>query len=82
MIIFRKLGKDVQETIKYVATFWNAVNLKYSKVESPKIKVIITGLIIAKVTILTKFCFNTYTYCLFETDFFSYLGSNCFGVRL
>lgn len=48
---FRSFGQDISETIKYVATFWNAVNLKFSKLANPKIKILITGIIIAKVLI-------------------------------
>ena len=48
---FRKLGSDVAKTIKYVATFWNKVNQKYLEIESPKVNIMITGIIIANVCI-------------------------------
>lgn len=56
-IVFRALGEDVDETLKYVATFWNAVNLKYQELTSPKIKIKVTGIIIEKV-IAVRPCFK------------------------
>ena len=47
--ICRQFNEDITETIKYVATFWNAVNLEYSKLKSPPVKIVITGVIISKV---------------------------------
>ena len=53
--ICRQFNEDITETIKYVATFWNAVNLEYSKLKSPPVKIVITGVIISKVWVLCFF---------------------------
>ncbi|NP_001155006.1 metalloprotease-like isoform X2 [Nasonia vitripennis] len=44
--LFEKLGKDIQKTVKYVATFWSAIDLRYSKLYSPYVKTIGTGIVI------------------------------------
>lgn len=50
---FRTLGQDIAETFRYLATFWNAVNLKYIGFSYPEVKILITGIIIAKVLIFS-----------------------------
>ncbi|XP_031780167.1 venom metalloproteinase 3-like [Nasonia vitripennis] len=56
---FKKFGEDVSETIKYVSTFWNAVNLQYAKLAAPKVKIVITGIIIAKDDTALTFIYNS-----------------------
>ncbi|OXU22017.1 hypothetical protein TSAR_008689 [Trichomalopsis sarcophagae] len=43
--LYEALG-SVSETIQYVATFWNAVNLKYSVFKKPKVNILLTGIVI------------------------------------
>ncbi|KAJ8665237.1 hypothetical protein QAD02_006899, partial [Eretmocerus hayati] len=45
---FKQLGENVKETINYVSIFWNAVNMKYSELPSPKVRIKVTGIIIEK----------------------------------
>ncbi|KAJ8664960.1 hypothetical protein QAD02_006622 [Eretmocerus hayati] len=45
--LFKDLNKDLKKTVEYVATYWNIVDQKYSSLESPKVQIVITGLIIA-----------------------------------
>ncbi|XP_008213426.2 venom metalloproteinase 3 [Nasonia vitripennis] len=45
--LYEALG-SVSETIQYVATFWNAVNLKYSVFKKPKVNILLTGIVIVK----------------------------------
>ncbi|XP_016841558.1 venom metalloproteinase 3-like [Nasonia vitripennis] len=46
--LFKLLGKDVTRTVRYVATFWNIVDQKYERLETPKVQVIVTGIVIVE----------------------------------
>nr|AAU89117.1 metalloprotease [Melittobia digitata] len=46
--LYSELGESLEQVIEYVATFWDAVNLKYSKLNSPNIKITVTGVLIVK----------------------------------
>nr|B5AJT3.1 RecName: Full=Venom metalloproteinase 2; Short=EpMP2; Flags: Precursor [Eulophus pennicornis]ACF60598.1 metalloproteinase 2 [Eulophus pennicornis] len=46
--LFKILNKSYEETIRYLAIFWNAVDMKFKKFETPKINIIITGIIVPK----------------------------------
>ncbi|XP_014210115.1 venom metalloproteinase 3-like [Copidosoma floridanum] len=39
-------GEDLVKTLKYLSILWNAVNLKYKEISSPKVTIRITGVII------------------------------------
>ncbi|KAJ8665239.1 hypothetical protein QAD02_006901 [Eretmocerus hayati] len=43
---FKLFNKDVTEILKYLSIFWNAVNLRYSKLSTPRVNIVITGVII------------------------------------
>ncbi|XP_016837409.1 venom metalloproteinase 3 [Nasonia vitripennis] len=45
--LFHLLGENVQETLKYVATFWNAVDMQFSQIDRSKIEITVTGVVIA-----------------------------------
>ncbi|XP_014210116.1 venom metalloproteinase 2, partial [Copidosoma floridanum] len=45
---FKMLNESVSDATKYLSIFWNAVNLKYKEISTPQVKVIITGIFIAK----------------------------------
>ena len=53
-LIYSILKENIYDTIKYVATFWNQVNLIYSKLIFPKIKILITGIMIEEVFMYFK----------------------------
>lgn len=46
--LFEKLKFDKKKTEKYVMSFFNAVNLRFKSVESPRIELAIAGIIIAE----------------------------------
>ncbi|OXU28880.1 hypothetical protein TSAR_009569 [Trichomalopsis sarcophagae] len=46
--LFKLLGKDVTRTVRYIATFWNIVDQKYERLETPKVQVIVTGIVIVE----------------------------------
>ncbi|XP_001607602.1 A disintegrin and metalloproteinase with thrombospondin motifs 18-like [Nasonia vitripennis] len=45
---FKAHGSDVEEVSKYMAAFWNAVDLRYRELNSPNVRLNIAGLIIPK----------------------------------
>ena len=53
--LFSKLGRSVSATNTYVRNFWNAVNLRYKLVTSPRIELNIAGVIIGKSASATPF---------------------------
>ena len=53
--LFSKLGRSVSVTNSYVRNFWNAVNLRYKLVTSPRIELNIAGIIIGKTASTTPF---------------------------
>ncbi|KAL7296681.1 hypothetical protein TKK_0010096 [Trichogramma kaykai] len=56
--LFKLFNEDVQELIRYQTLLWNAINLKYRSVESPKIKLVITGIVIAKDYTVFPYIYN------------------------
>ena len=46
--LFEKLKFDKKKTEKYVMSFFNAVNLRFKSVDSPRIELAIAGIIIAE----------------------------------
>ncbi|KAJ8688256.1 hypothetical protein QAD02_024051 [Eretmocerus hayati] len=45
---FRLHGRNVQELLKYLAAFWNAVDLRFREFKNPSIRLNIAGIIVAK----------------------------------
>ncbi|KAJ8669675.1 hypothetical protein QAD02_000934 [Eretmocerus hayati] len=60
---FKALGNNITETVRYISTLWNAINLKYSRITSLEIKIMITGIIIQQDPTALRFihdsCNNT-----------------------
>ena len=46
--LFKKLKFDKKKTKKYILSFFNAVNLRFKSMESPRIELAIAGIIIAE----------------------------------
>ena len=46
--LYNKLGNNVASVNNYVRNFWNAVNLRYKSITSPRIELNIAGIIIGK----------------------------------
>ncbi|XP_058799614.1 venom metalloproteinase 3-like [Phymastichus coffea] len=44
--LYSELGESIEKVIEYVGTFWNAVDLKFSKLNSPNIQISVTGILI------------------------------------
>ncbi|XP_067215400.1 A disintegrin and metalloproteinase with thrombospondin motifs like isoform X2 [Linepithema humile] len=44
---FLLLGEDIQQTLRYLVSFWNGVDLRYRLLTTPKIRFSIAGIIIA-----------------------------------
>ena len=55
-VLFRIHGGNIEAVSKYMAAFWNAVDLRFREVNNPKIRLNIAGLIIPQVstTIIIK----------------------------
>ena len=47
--LFRTHKKSNEAVAKYMAAFWNAVDLRYREISNPKIRLNIAGLIIPQV---------------------------------
>ncbi|KAJ8669336.1 hypothetical protein QAD02_000595, partial [Eretmocerus hayati] len=47
-LIFRYHNYNIRETVKYVTTFWHAVDQMYAKFDSPRVNIIITCIAITK----------------------------------
>ena len=56
--LFSKSGRSVSATNTYVRNFWNAVNLRFKLVTSPRIELNIAGIIIGKSASATPFLKN------------------------
>ena len=59
----RKLGNDVTETLRYMTILWNAIDQQYARLKSPKIQIVVNGVIIANVR-----------YCIFLRHKYLYLN--------
>lgn len=46
---YKHFGKDAGEVAKYMASFWNVVDLMYRQFDKPKIRLNIAGLVISQV---------------------------------
>ena len=46
--LFKKLNFDKDETLKYIVSFFNAVNLRFATINSPKVQLHIAGIIISE----------------------------------
>lgn len=51
-INFRYFNSDIAATIRYIATFWNKVDQKYTELDSVDIRLLVTGIIIANVSFM------------------------------
>ena len=49
LVFFRIHGNSNEAVAKYMAAFWNAVDLRFREISNPKIRLNIAGLIIPQV---------------------------------
>lgn len=49
-LFYSLLGENVQETLKYVATYWNAVDMQFGQIDRSKIEITVTGVVVATVS--------------------------------
>ncbi|XP_051166745.1 A disintegrin and metalloproteinase with thrombospondin motifs 5-like [Leptopilina boulardi] len=45
--LFNKLGRNVEDVKKYIATYWNAVDLRFRQLEDPMVRLNIAGIILS-----------------------------------
>ena len=57
--LYHQLGSDVSAVNNYVRNFWNAVNLRFRLISSPKVELNIAGIIVAKSSSQTPFLRNS-----------------------
>lgn len=63
---YRILGSKINETIKYIMSYWNAVDMRYRKLDNPKVRINVAGIIIAEVC---KKKINKKSFILFSNKF-------------
>lgn len=51
---YRLHGGDNLQVKRYFVSFWNGVDLRYKLLKGPKVRISIAGIIISRVSILTK----------------------------
>ncbi|KAJ8665238.1 hypothetical protein QAD02_006900, partial [Eretmocerus hayati] len=56
---FKLFNKDVAEIVKYLSIFWNAVNLRFTRLSNPRVKVVVTGIIIEQDEYVLRYIYES-----------------------